>query len=194
MKDFFSILDFKVKKPNRGNILLSEPLLEDPFFKRSVILLVEHNEEGALGFMLNKTINVHVNDIIEDFPKIDAEVYWGGPVNRNHLFYMHTRGDLLDESKEIVPGLYWGGNFDRLKILIDTNQINADEIRFFAGYSGWTKGQLEKEMDEKSWIVAKTGVPSLMMPSERSLWKRILTKMGRKFEIMANFPEDPSLN
>ncbi len=194
MEDFFSILNYQPKQPEIGKVLLSEPLLDDPFFRRSVILLAENNEEGTIGFMLNKTINVNVNDIIKDFPKVNAEVYWGGPVNRNHLFYVHTRADLLDYSKEILPGLYWGGDFEQLKMLLDTNQISPSEIRFFAGYSGWEKGQLKQEMDEKSWIVAKTNVKSLMHASRKNMWKNILSKLGRKFQIMSAFPEDHSLN
>lgn len=194
MNDFFDSIDFSIKEPDKGKILLSEPLLPDPFFKRSVVLLVEHDEEGSLGFVLNKTVSVGVNELLEDFPEIDAEVYWGGPVNRNHLFYMHTKGDLLKGSKEILPGLYWGGDFEELKQLIEMNRMSTKDVRFFAGYSGWGKGQLIKELNEKSWIIAKATVPSLMLKQDKTLWKAFMTKLGKKFEIMSNFPEDPALN
>lgn len=194
MRDFFESIDFSIQEPDKGKVLLSEPLLSDPFFKRSVVLLVEHDQEGSLGFVLNKTVSVNVNDLLEDFPMMDSEVYWGGPVNKNHLFYMHTKGHLLDGSKEIVPGLFWGGDFDKLKELIEERKISSEDIRFFAGYSGWGKGQLIKELNEKSWIVTRASIPSLMLLKDKGLWKLFMTRLGKKFEIMSNFPEDPSLN
>ncbi len=194
MADFFDLIDFKAKNPDQGKILLSEPLLFDPFFKRSVVLLVEHNEEGSIGFVLNKTVNVNVADLVNDFPKIDSEVFWGGPINRNHLFYMHTKGNLIEGSKEILPGLHWGGDFEELKVLIDTQQISSKDIRFFAGYSGWAKGQLEQELNEKSWIITKTNISTVMLNTGKNLWKDMMKKMGKKFEIMSNFPEDPMQN
>ncbi len=194
MDDFFEIIDFTIKEPDKGKILLSEPLLFDPFFKRSVILLVEHNEEGSLGFVLNKSVSVSVNDLLQDFPKIDSEVYWGGPVNRNHMFYMHTQGSLIEGSREILPGLFWGGDFEMLKNALDTKQMLSSDVRFFAGYSGWGKGQLIKELNEKSWIISKASISTVMMQSDKTLWNKMMQKMGKKFEIMSKFPEDPTWN
>lgn len=194
MNDFFDTIDFSIKEPDKGKILLSEPLLNDPFFKRSVVLLVEHDQEGSLGFVLNKSVSVGINELLNDFPEMDAEVYWGGPMNKNHLFYLHTKGDLIEGSKEIVPGLFWGGDFEQVKTLIASNEMTSQDIRFFAGYSGWGKGQLIKELNEKSWIITKASIPSLMLKKDKGLWKLFMTKLGKKFEIMSNFPEDPSLN
>lgn len=192
--DFFSRMDFEFKEPKQGSLLISEPFLFDPNFKRSVVLLVEHNEEGSIGFILNKSVNLNINDAIEDFPEFNAELFFGGPVGQNNLFYIHTLGEKLPESKEIVDGIFWGGDFDHLKMLIDTGQISEEEIQFFAGYSGWGADQLVNEMKEKSWIMAPATSEIVMRSRGKEFWSEVLTQMGKKFAIMANFPEDPSLN
>lgn len=192
--NFFDILDFKVNSPAKGKILLAEPLLLDPYFKRSVIFIAEHNEEGTVGFILNRSVNVKINELLPNFPSVDVQIHWGGPVNRNNLFYLHTRGDIIEGGKEVFDGLYWGGNFDQLKDFLDSGEVTAADIRFFAGYAGWDHGQLSTELEEKSWIVTGANKSLVMKGIKRDLWKKILTKMGRKYEIMANFPEDPTLN
>jgi putative transcriptional regulator len=189
--DFFEIINFDSSTPKQGSLLISEPFLFDPYFKRTVILLSEHNKKGSV---LNKPINLKLNDVISDFPKIDAEVYFGGPVNQNNLFYIHTVGKKITGCIEIFKGLYWGGDFDTLKFLIDTKQINSSQIRFFAGYSGWSPNQLEKEMKEKSWISTKSTIKLIMSTEQGNIWSEVLKKLGKKFEIMSKFPEDPAMN
>src|SRR4029077_16781585 len=101
-------------KPEKGKILISEPFLNDPNFKRTIILLAEHNEEGSIGFILNKPTNLKIKDTIEDFPEFDAIVYYGGPVQLNTLQFIHKAGDIIEGSLEIADGLFWGGSFDIL--------------------------------------------------------------------------------
>ena len=94
------------KIPRRGKLLISEPFLGDPFFKRSVILLSEHTREGTVGFILNKPTEIPINDIIEDFPEFDVRVHFGGPVQKDTLHYIHRLGNKLKGSKEIIKGVY----------------------------------------------------------------------------------------
>ena len=187
-------MDFEFKNPEQGRLMISEPFLFDPNFKRSVVLLVEHNEEGSIGFILNKSVNLNITDAIEDFPDFQAELFFGGPVGQNNLFYIHTLGDRLPESKEIIDGIFWGGDFEQLKLLIDTGQISEGEIQFFAGYSGWGADQLKNEMKDKSWIMTQATSDLVRRGRNKEFWSEVLTLMGKKFAIMANFPEDPSLN
>ena len=195
MKDFFSLIQFKADKPEKGQLLISEPLLEDPFFKRSVILIVDHSkEEGSVGLMLNKTTSTQISNIIPDFPEINTEVYIGGPVNSNHLYYLHNRQDLLPDSRKIKEGLFWGGDFEKLKSVIASGQMTSNQVRFFSGYSGWDKNQLEKELKEKSWITTKTNIATILQSLQKNMWKKLLQKMGKRFEIMSRFPESPALN
>jgi len=192
MIDFF---DYSSKlKPEKGKLLLSEPFLPDPNFDRTVVLLCEHNEEGSFGFVLNKESEVSLNDIMEDIQGFDQSVYVGGPVQHNTLHYIH-RFPSLEGAIEIVNGLYWGGDFDQLVSLIDTHQVEQRDIRFFVGYSGWDKGQLEEELKLKSWIVANLNNPEIIFESgQYDMWKRVLREMGGKFNVYSNYPSDPRLN
>lgn len=192
-------LTFNVAKLNRltpakGRLLIAAPFLEDPSFKRAVILLVEHNEKGSLGLVLNKDLNININDTLQDFPEFDTPVYVGGPVDNDKLFYIHTLGEKLPGSKKIIDGLYWGGDFEQLKSLINMGLVEPDEIRFFIGYSGWDFDQLNSETEEGSWVISDCGLPDVMGALDNLCWRTLLKRMGNMFAVMAEFPEDPSLN
>lgn len=178
----------------KGKILISEPFLNDPNFKRSIILLSEHNENGSIGFILNKPTKLKLNQVIDDFPDFEATIYLGGPVQINTLQFIHRVGDIIEGSTEIFDGLYWGGNFEYLKLLIEAKQVEPEDFRFFIGYSGWTEGQLEDEMNINSWIVTSTGIDNIFSEEPDKLWREILKNMGKKFAILASFPENPSVN
>lgn len=181
--------------PNQGKLLISEPFLNDPYFGRAVVLLTEHNESGSLGFILNKPIELNLADVIDDFPEFNGKVYLGGPVKRNNLFFIHTLGKKIDDSVEIIPGLFWGGNFDMVKSLISCKVIQDNEIRFFAGYSGWAPQQLTQEIKDQSWFVGNPQVDLIMKDEPgNQLWSHLLKDMGKEYAIIANFPVDPSLN
>ena len=140
-----------VLKPTKGRLLVSVPFMNDFYFGRSVVLLTEHNEDGSVGFILNKPLETKIGNAITDFPDFKGNIYMGGPVEKSSLFYIHTLGNLVKDSIEVFKGLYWGGNFNTIKKLIETGIMNEDDIRFFVGYSGWGKNQLERELVEKSW-------------------------------------------
>ena len=194
MKELYSIKKMNRIAPKRGTLLLSEPFLLDPFFKRSVILLTEDNENGSVGFVLTQPTDIKINNVMEDFPPLDNQLYIGGPVAKNTLHYIHTLGDKIDGSIEILDDLFWGGNFDTLKMLIDTEQIDNTDIKFFIGYSGWTTEQLKREIEENSWLVAEGNVDKIMMIGTTHLWRNILLEMGGEYAMIANFPENPILN
>jgi putative transcriptional regulator len=181
-------------KPGQGLILISEPFLADSYFKRSVVLISEIDPEGAMGFILNKPTDLSVNDAIEGIPQFNAPLYFGGPVSTETLYYIHTKGDLLEGSREIIKGVYWGGDFDQLKVLMETGQITPDEIRFYAGYSGWENEQLDFELQEHAWLLSNGSVKFSFFKDPSKLWKQAIKSMGSKYAPMANFPEDPSLN
>ncbi len=184
----------KNQSPGKGKILISEPFLNDPNFKRSIILLSEHNEEGSIGFILNKPTKFKISQIMDDFPEFEAPVYLGGPVQINTLQFIHRVGDMIEGSTEISEGLYWGGDFEILKLLIETNQVSPDDFRFFLGYSGWTEGQLDDELKINSWIVTSTSIDNIFSEEPDKMWREILKKMGKKYSILASFPENPSVN
>lgn len=193
MEKFFENINFEQESFGAGKVLISEPFLPDPNFNRSVVLLVEHNDEGTVGFVLNRPSDLMITDVIEYFPTSRIPVFMGGPVGLDQLYYMHTAGDIIENSLEVLPGLYWGGNFEQIKLLIDTGKITSENIRFFAGYSGWSPNQLADEIKERSWIVSKLKKDQIMSDSP-SFWEDTLNAMGKHFKVMAQFPEDPSLN
>jgi putative transcriptional regulator len=190
--DFFSIDNNKVAK--QGRVLISEPFLNDTYFKRSVVLLTEHSEEGSIGFVLNKPVDLSVNDVLADFPEIDTEVSIGGPVNTNTIHYIHTLGDLIPNSVKVLDNLFWGGDFEVIKEMISEGRIKGSEIRFFLGYAGWSPKQLENELSENAWLVSEMKAEQIMSSHGDNLWKDVLEKSGDKYRTWVNFPENPSLN
>lgn len=190
--DFFSNSD--KRHPRKGRILIAEPFLQDVYFKRSIVLLTEHNEEGSVGFVLNKPVDMKVNDVINDFPKIDIDLSIGGPVATNTLHYIHTMGDLVPNSIKVIDNIYWGGDFDFIKELIENKAIDKSQIKFFLGYSGWKAKQLENELKERSWLVVDMAPGTIMAGKLDNIWQDILSTLGEKYKIWINSPESPSLN
>jgi putative transcriptional regulator len=176
-----------------GKIIIAKPFLLDPFFKRSVIILTEHNTEGSVGFILNKPLDINIADISTVLP-INDNIYYGGPVNNDIMFTIHTFGDLIEGSIPIIKGLYWGGKIDIIKKYIEEGITNENNMRFFIGYAGWSKGQLEHELTENSWFVADFNSKFIMGTEPRSLWRQALINMGDKYAQYANYPENPIYN
>src|ERR1700722_5779520 len=108
----FSSIFVKQLKPEKGVLLLAEPFMESPEFKRSVILIAEHNDKGTMGFILSRKLNISPSQAIDNFPEFDDELYYGGPVNSDQLFYLHTKPKLLEGSIEVMPGIYLGGDYE----------------------------------------------------------------------------------
>jgi len=181
-------------KPKKGHLLISEPFLHDPFFKRSVILVTEHNEEGSVGFILNKPINIKLHDALEEFPEFDGNLFMGGPVQRDSLYYIHSKGSIIGNSRKIMDGVYWGGDFETIKIMIQNKEIEESELRFFMGYSGWGKEQLNTELENNSWVVLPAKGSHVMQTDPNKLWAQIIKNIGSEYAFLANFPEQPSMN
>tara|TARA_R110000868_G_scaffold364904_2_gene627787 strand:+ start:1101 stop:1679 length:579 start_codon:yes stop_codon:yes gene_type:complete len=182
-------------KAERGDLLISEPFLPDPNFERTVILLCEHDEHGSFGFVLNKQSTVEFQDVIETGTDFTEKLFIGGPVQQDTLHFIHRTPEQMESGKEIVNGVYWGGDFERLLSLIDTKQLNREDYRFFLGYSGWSEGQLENELKAKSWIVYKQPAAEKLFDLDpEKLWKEALKELGGKFKMFSNYPEDPRLN
>jgi putative transcriptional regulator len=190
----YTITELNKLAPEKGRLLIAEPFMDDPYFKRSVVLLTEYNKDGAFGFILNKPLDITINDTMEDFPLFDAPIFMGGPVQSDRLFYIHTQGEFIEGSVKIKDNLYWSGNFNQLKQLIKDQQIFPHEIKFFIGYSGWGNEQLTEEIESESWIISDDNSNEICSFNNVDLWKNTLKKMGSKFSILSNFPEDPSYN
>jgi putative transcriptional regulator len=181
--------------PKKGHLLIAEPsTLGDVSFNRSVVLLAEHNEEGSIGFILNKPLNYTINDLL---PEIEAsfKIYNGGPVEQDNLYFIHNIPEIIPNSVEISNGIYWGGDFETTKHLINTGEINKNNIRFFLGYSGWSVNQLEMELQENAWIVSENSLKKkLLSKSSNQFWKEKIIEQGGEYVLFSNAPENPMLN
>ncbi len=180
--------------PEAGKILISEPFMLDPNFRRAVVFMVEHGVEGTVGFVLNQETEVTINDIIPQFPLFDSRLHIGGPVQLDNMHFIHRLGKMIPGSVQICEGVFWGGDFEVLKKLIDEGKINLSDVRFFLGYSGWDPGQLENELNGNSWIVSDIVPDQLFSEDYENFWKSSVKNLGSKFAHIANFPENPNWN
>lgn len=190
--DFFKVENENMA-PRQGRILISEPLLNDSYFKRSVVLLTEHSENGSVGFVLNKPVDLTIQDVIKDFPAFDTKLYVGGPVGKDTVHYIHTLGELIPNSVHVTGDIYWGGDFERIKELITEGLLESSQIRFFLGYSGWSPRQLEGEIANNAWVISEVEGSWIMLP-DKNMWKEVLNSLGNRYKIWTNCPENPALN
>ena len=182
--------------PAQGSILISEPFLQDAYFQRSVVLLVEHNTQGSMGFVLNKKTDLIVNTFfpeLEEYPEIP--IYLGGPVSANRLFFIHSLGDLIvPDSVKIKDRLYFDGDFEALKRYMQNGHSIEGKVKFFLGYSGWTEGQLGNEINKNSWVVSHAAKENVLLADGESFWKNSLEQLGSNYEAWTKYPKEPSLN
>ena len=191
--DLFTILP-EDKIPEKGKILISEPFLADSFFNRSIIYLTDHTPQGSVGFILNKKLELKVSAAIEGFDGWDENLNMGGPVAPDTLHYLHNLGDIIPKSVLVAGDIFWGGNIDSIRDLIRSGEINQSQIRFFLGYSGWSAGQLERELKENSWVIAKVNSSFVLNNQSADTWKKVLRSFKNKYRMWADFPESPEMN
>lgn len=192
------MIDFNFETNNElkaGSVLVSEPFLADNYFTRSVIYLCDHNADGSFGFVLNKHLDGTLGELGDNLPNIESRVSLGGPVDTSNLFYVHSLGDEVPNSIPCAKGLFIGGEFEAVKRILEEDPTKINQIRFFIGYSGWEKGQLEHELEEKSWIVLNNiSKDQILNADNEGFWKKIMESLGGKFKVMSKFPINPSDN
>lgn len=183
------------KTLKQGQVLIAEPFMADPHFKKAVVALCDYSrEEGAVGFILNRPTNLKMDEVMTDFPEFDSFINYGGPVANDTIHYMHRVGDLVEGSKEIVKGLYWGGDFKKLKFLIANEVIKPLDIKFFIGYSGWTPGQLEEEAEINSWVIDDIDINYPFLSNAVDMWQTCLHNKGNNFSVLADMADSVSMN
>lgn len=134
-----------------GSFIKSTPLLDGSFFEDSIILITEYNENGAIGFVINKLFPRTLNELKEFRHSPPFPIYDGGPVDREHLFIIHRRPDLVSGGNAVANNLYVGGNIDEAVKYINNKTLTEKDIRLFIGYCGWDAAELEAEIAEGSW-------------------------------------------
>jgi putative transcriptional regulator len=182
------------EKLKAGKLLLASANLLESNFKRTVLIMCEHNDKGSLGFILNRPMEFKVCEAIAGFEDIEELLHMGGPVQVDTVHFLHSRGDLIEDSLEILPGLFWGGDKNELSYLLNTGVMMPSEIRFFLGYAGWTPGQLEAEFEEGSWYTADASRELIFSDNYERMWSRSVRSKGGEYQIIANSPELPGLN
>jgi putative transcriptional regulator len=177
----------------KGQLLLASPALFDPNFRRAVLLVTEHTDEGAAGLVLNRSSETSVADAVPElapFLPDEERVYVGGPVQQSAVLIL-AEFEEPDESAKLVVGnvgfLSGDGDF---RLLAGATR----RARVFAGYAGWGAGQLEAELEHSSWIVEEPAAPDLFPEPETDLWGNVLRRKGGVYRIVALMPEDPSSN
>lgn len=179
----------------KGNILYADPTLNNDLnFSRSVVILVEENNDGYVGFIINKKSIYSTLDLIPEI-KENFEIFDGGPVEKENLYFIHNVPGLIKNSIEIKENLYWGGNFEHVVELINKKKIKKNNIKFFLGYSGWNKDQLLNELETKSWIISEDEkLDEKTFNDSIYLWKDKLIELGGEYLIWSNSPDNPQHN
>lgn len=145
-------------KPQTGKLLKATAALIGTNFENAVILITDYNDNGATGFVINKVFARILNEL-EEFKHSPAfPLYEGGPVDTEHLFFIHRRPDIVEEGKAIGDGIYFGGNFKQAITAINNKSLTVSDIKIFVGYCGWNAGELEAEIAEGSWEKTQGGV------------------------------------
>jgi len=181
-------------EPAPGILLIADPFLKDPNFLRTVVLICEHKEEGSFGFVLNRLFKSSLAELIPDTGAVDIPVFYGGPVQADTLHFLHQYPDEIPGGMEIMSGVYWGGEFEKVVGLIRSGEIDLSRIRFFIGYSGWGSGQLGEELQQKSWLTVEASRKLIFHTNTEEVWKDSLKHLGGDYEMMIHFPIDPQLN
>src|SRR5690606_15901858 len=130
-----------------GTLLIAPPMMHDPNFRRTVVLLCEHGPEGSFGLILNRPLAISLHEVMRSVARRETSVSMGGPVQPDTLHFIHCHGDLIPQTIPLLDGIYWGGDFELLKVLIETDQTSPRDLRFFLGYAGWAADQLQGEID-----------------------------------------------
>ena len=190
---FANISKLNNLKPQKGRLLLAEPFMNDDHFSRSVIYMCEHDKSGSYGFILNNKLNIKLDEIIPDIEIPNINVYYGGPVHSSNLFFLHQLGDIIDSSVKISDNICTSGDFNQIIEFMNMGILDINKIKFFLGYAGWTKNQLETEFDSNSWIAIDLKKENIFCKND-DLWKEVLSNRGGKLKAIANFPINPTDN
>ena len=178
----------------KGRLLVAEPsIINDESFNRAIILLTEHTKNNSVGFILIKPLTYSINDLL---PEINCKfiIYQGGPVEQDNLYFVHRIPQLLDKSIEVSNGVFWGGDFNQLKKLLNEGLIKESDIRFFLGYTGWEEDLLAQELVDNSWHVTENDYENILSNNDESLWKNKMLQRGGSYKLWSNAPKDVSQN
>lgn len=182
-----------MNEPVSGALLISDPFLKDPNFMRTVVFLCEHNDDGAFGFVLNRPYEETLDEFLPEISEPWA-VNYGGPVQTDTLHFLHRIPAVIPGGQQVVSGIYWGGDFEAVVKGLKQRSISPDDIRFYIGYSGWSAGQLEEEIEEKSWLLTMAKPGLVFHNNPGAIWPGAIKQLDDKYHPIMHYPIDPQLN
>lgn len=185
-----------------GSLLVAEPEMDDHNFTRTVLAMVHHGDDGAMGFVLNRKGHNSLSSILHSYrlsPGGQLPIYIGGPVEPDRLFCIHGLGSwapLSEHAMELAPGLVFEPSFDVVDQLLHDSRISTESppIRLLIGYAGWSSGQLEREMAQGAWTSHRASAPLVFSFQGKAQWKAVLKDKGGLYSVVAQLGSKPSLN
>jgi len=189
--------DFKNKNYEKGSLLIANPVLPDPNFSRTVILLCDHDEQGSFGLVINRSTQLRAPDLflnINILKSYNEKIYLGGPVSQSMVFFLCRSPSAAGKLDEICSGVYLGSNLETLESLYSSLENPEQDIRFYLGYSGWSGGQLAEEMEQNSWLVQRANEQFIFLDSESLIWPKAVNSLGKKYQYLTKAPVNPQWN
>ncbi|MBI5427249.1 MAG: YqgE/AlgH family protein [Nitrospinae bacterium] len=184
-------------KYGKGYLLIANPVLPDPNFSRSVVLLCNHNDQGSFGLVVNRTADLKVAEVFSSYELLktyEGRIYVGGPVSPSQVFYLCRSETPLPEMDHVHDGIYLGMNWDALAEVLKVLKDPEKNIRFYLGYSGWGGGQLANEMSQKSWLTCESRDSFIFAGADENLWSQVVRSLGKGYEYLLNAPVNPQWN
>lgn len=196
ISDIIFNIEIQGSKPAVGKVLVAEPLLEESYFHHAVILLAEYSRGGSsMGLTLNKPTQYTLDELMPDYnlPK-GIPVFKGGPMENERLFYVHRLGYIIDDSIEVAPGVWIGGNWEQVCSYLRSGYNIDGDLRFIMGYSGWDAGQLDGEFGDHVWTATTVSPELILKGSDDAYWHRTVRSLGSRYRGWRYHPVAPSLN
>lgn len=182
-----------MKYTYKGKILISTPDIAGDIFSRSVVLVIDHNEEGAFGLILNKR-NHSVSARLQKMFEFRVDVYEGGPVENDKMFFIVKGEPVTEHFLPVNEEFYVTEDVESVVTALIEDRLTVESIKAFSGYSGWSAGQLEGEVERKAWTVVDVYNLDYTLPNDQTLWKDIMQNLGGEYLLWANAPENIQLN
>jgi len=189
--------DFKNKNYEKGSLLIANPVLPDPNFSRTVILLCDHDDQGSFGLVINRSTQLKAPDLflnINILKSYNEKIYLGGPVSQSMVFFLCRSPAAAGKLDEVCSGVYLGSNLETLESLYSSLENPEQDIRFYLGYSGWSGGQLAEEMEQNSWLVQRANEQFIFLDSESLIWPKAVNSLGKKYQYLTKAPVNPQWN
>ena len=185
------------KDYGKGHFLIANPVLPDPNFSRTVVLLCNHDDQGSFGLVINRSAPINAKEVFEEMGVMNSpsgKIYMGGPVSPSQVFYLCHSKTPLPELDVICDGIYLGMNWELLENLLKRVEDPEKNIRFYMGYSGWGAGQLAGEMTRLSWLTCEAQSEFVFQENEDKIWACAVKSMGKDYEYLIKAPVNPQWN